>query len=141
MSTAGRSPDEAGDAARRPRASDWIWRPWYARIWWSTATLYWTGMIGSYWLAPLRDFYASAWAGWLNPVFFPATIIIVLGSGFIKARVGQMAEAGGGMLERESPKSVGGWSDPSSDALDPRSGVLWIGTPDNQARLFDPNLP
>ena len=25
----------------RPKASHWLWRPWYAKLWWTTATIFW----------------------------------------------------------------------------------------------------
>lgn len=70
--------------AERPRASRWLWRPWYAKLWWAGAALYWTGKVGSYWSANLEDFYTTALAGNLNVLFYPLTALTVLGLGFSK---------------------------------------------------------
>lgn len=30
--------------APSPRAADWFWRPWYAKLYWALALLYWIGL-------------------------------------------------------------------------------------------------
>lgn len=25
-----------------PKASHWLWQPWYAKLWWTTATIFWS---------------------------------------------------------------------------------------------------
>ncbi|WP_157220937.1 hypothetical protein [Flavisphingomonas formosensis] len=111
----------------RPRASQWLWRPWYAKLWWAGAALYWTGKIGSYWSPIVDNFYTTALAGYLNVLFYPLTALMVLGVGFIHAWMDYRG------LEWEPPadeqqfskRSVGGFRDPIADPLDPRSPSHW----------------
>lgn len=116
------------DASRseRPRASDWLWRPWYAKLWWAGIAGYWSGKGGSFYVPALDDFYTSALGGFLNIAFFPPLALMVLGMGY--ARVWfewsdwEFVEP---THEQMFPKrSVGGMRDPCADPLDPRSGAL-----------------
>lgn len=109
-----------------PRASQWLWRPWYAKLWWVLVALYWMGKLGSFWIAFLTDLYTVAIAGWLNILFYPLTVVLVLGVGFARAWMEYRGlEFGPPTDDQLFPKrSVGGWSDPYSDPLDPRSGML-----------------
>jgi len=70
------------------RASDWFWRPWYAKLLWSMAAVYWIALYATM-LAP---------AGWLSSLvagamillvflFNPISVIVILGRGFLKAKV------------------------------------------------------
>src|SRR3546814_20634647 len=36
-------PTEAQPKA--PRLSQWLWRPWYAKLWWKTAAIFWVAFI------------------------------------------------------------------------------------------------
>ncbi|MFB0875652.1 MULTISPECIES: hypothetical protein [unclassified Sphingobium] len=111
------------DKLERPRASRWLWRPWYAKLWWAGAALYWTGKIGSYWSAILDDLYTTALAGYLNVLFYPLTALMALSIGFIRVWMGYRGwEWGPPADEQLFPKrSVGGYLDPMADPLDPRS--------------------
>lgn len=109
-----------------PSASDWLWHPWRAKLWWAAIAVYWAGKAGSFFYPPLEQFYASALAGFLNIVFFPPLALMVLGLGY--ARV-WLQQSDWEFVEptREqmfSKRSVGGMRDPYADPLDPRSGAL-----------------
>ena len=111
----------------RPRASAWLWRPWYAKLWWACIAVYWTGKLASYWSPALDDAYSTALAGYLNIALYPFTALIVLGVRFVPV---WMEHHGWVWVEpsREQmfPKrSVGGYLDPMADPLDPRSPRHW----------------
>ena len=123
-------PDENANAEPvtpdRPHATNWLWRPWYAKLWWSVMVIYWAGMAGSSYSPTLDQFYTSTLAGFLNIAFFPPLALIVLGMGFARAWFAwsdwEFVEP---THEQMFPKrSVGGMRDPYSDPLDPRSGAL-----------------
>ena len=114
-------------ASLRPKASDWLWRPWYARLWWAVIGIYWAGNVGSIYSPVLDQFYSSALAGFLNVAFFPPLALMVLGLGFAREWFEwsdwEFVEP---THEQMFPKrSVGGMRDPASDPLDPRSGLHW----------------
>ena len=69
-----------------PRISNWLWRPWYAKLWWAGIAVYWSGKVCSLFSADLDQFYSNALAGFLNVVFFPPLTLIVLGLGYARAR-------------------------------------------------------
>lgn len=69
----------------RPRAADWLWRPWHAKLWWAAIAVYWAGKVGSFYSPALDEFYTSALAGFLNVAFFPPLALIVLGLGYAGA--------------------------------------------------------
>ncbi|GFM31024.1 uncharacterized protein PY1_contig-13-287 [Novosphingobium sp. PY1] len=110
----------------KPKASAWLWRPWRAKLWWAGIAAYWAGKCASFYVPSLEGFYTSALAGYLNILFFPMTALLILGIGFAQARFAasdwEFVEP---THEQMFPKrSVGGWRDPYSDPLDPRSGIL-----------------
>jgi hypothetical protein len=112
---------------QRPRASDWLWRPWYAKFWWTAIVVYWAGKVGSIYSPLLDEIYTSAFAGFLNVAFFPPLALMLLGLGFARAWFAwsdwEFVEP---THEQMFPKrSVGGMRDPASDPLDPRSGLHW----------------
>ncbi len=126
--------DEPVEMQPRPRASDWLWHPCYAKLWWAVMAAYWSGKVGSFYAPALDQFYSSALAGFLNVFFFPPLPLIVLGFGFAlewfcASDWDFVAPTQEEMFPR---RSVGGMRDPCSDPLDPRSGMLhW--------RHFHPN--
>ena len=69
----------------RPRLSDWVWRPWYAKLWWALSAVYWTAGVGAFVFQPLADFYASGLAGFLNIAFYPVFAFILLSIGWMIA--------------------------------------------------------
>lgn len=109
-----------------PRASDWLWRTWYAKMWWTAIAAYWVGKVCSLYLLALDEFYTSDLAGFFNICFFPPLALMVLGLGYARAwfawRDWEFVEP---TYEQMFPKhSVGGMRDPYADPLDPRSGAL-----------------
>lgn len=123
---------EASDAdaerrQERPRASNWLWRPWYAKLWWTCLALYWTGKLGSYWSPALDALYTTAAAGYLNVAFYPMIASMVLGVGFVRVWMDERD------WEWHRPtydqtflkQSGGGFRDPIADPLDPRSPSHW----------------
>lgn len=74
-----------------PRAGDWLWRPWYAKLWWGSAVIFWALIL--------------AVPGYLLPVaivvpvgvlLHPFVIVPVLGFGFFRAWFGFQFGAGNG---------------------------------------------
>lgn len=116
----------AVDPAVRPRASDWLWRPWHAKAWWAAIAIYWTGNAASFAIPALDQIYVSTLAGFLNIAFFPPLALMILGHGFARAWFAWSDwEEAEPTHEQMFPKrSVGGMRDPASDPLDPRSGAL-----------------
>lgn len=110
-----------------PRIGTWVWSPWYAKVWWSCIAVYWAGRAASLYDHGLDEFYTSTPAAYLNLVFMPMTPFLLLGIGFVWAWMDHHG------LEFEPPdedyrppkRSVGGWLDPMSDPLDPRSPKYW----------------
>lgn len=123
------------DAASRPRPSAWLWRPWYAKLWWAAIPVYWAVAAASGSSATLTAFYDSVSAVYLNLVFFPLTALLVLGVGYARAWL-DVLPAGDDdpYFDDEDelwPRRAAGDSDPCVDIHDPMSGTLWIGNPLN----------
>jgi len=99
----------------------------HAKLWWVVILAYWVGKCASFYLPSLEHFYTSALAGYLNPLFFPMTALLILGIGYVQAWFfasdWEFVEPTHEELFPEL--SVGGYSDPASDPLDPRSGLHW----------------
>lgn len=114
-------PDVA--AAPSPRIGTWVWSPWYARIWWLCIVVYWSGRALAMYCKELDRFYMSTLAAYLNLVFMPMTPFLLLGIGFAWAWMDHHGlEFGAPDSDHMRPtRSVGGWLDPMSDPLDPRS--------------------
>lgn len=69
-------------AAGRPRAANWFWRPWYAKVWLGTS--------GAFWLAALvvpHGLLRGSLAAPLMLFFHPFLFVPVLGFGFFRAWV------------------------------------------------------
>ena len=110
-----------------PRARSWLWRPWYAKLWWACIACYWVGKLALYWYRPLGDFYSTAFAGYANIAFYPFTALLVLGARFIPV---WMSCRGWEWRtpshdELASKRSTGVLRDPYSDPLDPRCPRYW----------------
>lgn len=128
METESKPAEQPDIAPVRPatlRLCDWIWRPWYAKLWWSTMPVYWAGRAASLKIVALAEFYNSFLAACLAVVFNPLVVAVLLGFGYIKAKLGR----GELVITPSTPNpfyrspSMGGWSDPYTDPLDPRSGA------------------
>jgi len=125
--------ESAEDSAPAPRISEWIWRPWYAKLWWGLIPVYWIGAVIARKFTPLEVFYSSALAGFVNVFMFPTTVLFVLCAGFVCERIGKMewvAEQKLGHGSSHFGRKIGR-PPPTFDPLDPRSGVNWIGSPEN----------
>jgi hypothetical protein len=70
---------------QQPKAVDWLWHPWYAKLWWAAISLYWIAATASLNIPSIWAFFESAFAGYLNVLFFPFTAVLVLGFGFVRA--------------------------------------------------------
>jgi hypothetical protein len=123
--------------SRPPRARDWFWKPWHAKLWWSAIPIYWAGAAASLKVPALAEFYTSALAGYLNLLFFPPTALLVLGFGFVRAWLDRPLagdpddeiEELERMMEDEEDWERLGRPHPSMDIYDPSSGGLYIGNP------------
>lgn len=129
------------ESARTPVARDWLWGPWYAKLWWAAIPVYWAGAAASLKVPVLAEFFTSAIAGYLNVLFFPPTAMLVLGFGFVRAWLNRPLS--GDPLSDEEIEEFeqmrmfdDAWSgrrpgqpDPAFDIYDPRSGVLYVGNP------------
>ncbi|AOH85679.1 hypothetical protein AWL63_18780 [Sphingomonas panacis] len=131
---------EIASATPRLRVADWLWRPWYAKLWWTTILIYWLGMATSSTLPVLADFYSSALAGFLNVLFFPMTALMVLGVGYVQTWLEGFSSAAGGspfpaqgtaMVSKLEEQHARAFEELNAitDINDPRSGSLWIGNP------------
>jgi hypothetical protein len=76
------------EGREEPRASDWLWRPWYAKLWWTAIPVYWLGAAASLKVAALAQFYETALAGYLNVLFYPLVALMVLGIGYLREWMG-----------------------------------------------------
>lgn len=135
--------DQEGSRARPP-LSAWLWKPWYAKLWWATIPVWWAGMAMSTQVDALASFYRGGLAGYLNVLFFPMTALMVLGVGYIRERLDSFVGQGDGtqlsgedaevLLERRRRDEHYRFLDgigKGTDMFDPRSGPLWIGNPLN----------
>ena len=121
-----------------PRASDWLWRPWYAKLWWVAIPIYWFPAGAPFKIDFLVGFYSSSIGLYLNIFFLPVTALIVLGFGYAR----ELRESDrwiedynpehnrASSLYRRTPGSPPAFMDP----LSPLSGSIWIGSSESQAR-------
>ncbi|MBB3356998.1 MULTISPECIES: hypothetical protein [unclassified Novosphingobium] len=145
---------EQEDVAAHRDLSAWLWKPWFAKLWWTTIPVWWLGMAVSTRVDTLESFYRGWIAGYLNVVFFPMTALMVLGVGYVRERldsfVGQgddvplsdeEASALAAKLHRDQLERMRERARAYANPMDPRSGSLWIGSamnPNNPAYI-DPN--
>jgi hypothetical protein len=117
----------ADTAPPRSRASAWLWRPWYAKTWWTCIAIYWLPAGGPTRIPAIADFYETAWAAIPNLLFLPITAIVVLGFGYFR-RLLTNGEPSDGFKDIEfGTRRLPGMPHPTMDELDPRSGPRWIG--------------
>ena len=113
------------------RLRNWLWRPWYAKLWWSGVPVYWLGMLATLKLDALAEVYRSAAGGFLNVLFFPPIVAIVLSFGFLRHWLAslpahdpdEMDDGGLWNSRRFGPSRMPRQFDPP----DPASGPLWVG--------------
>ncbi len=120
------SPDDepkATDALIDPlRLRDWLWRPWCAKLWWATVPIYWSGRMASIKVAALASLYDTLVAGYLSVFCNPLIILLLLGFGFIRAKLdrGEWVITPG--VPAWTQRKPGEMLDPYTDPSDPRSG-------------------
>jgi hypothetical protein len=114
----------------------WAWAPWYAKIWWSLALLYWLSRYLSHKLDVLSWMNEPGFAGYFVVAFFPPLMLLVLAFGALRARLKAatdqlpVEEGDDGVSPSDiigrvrSPRGRPFFLDPS----DPRSGALWHGS-------------
>lgn len=134
----------------RLKPADWLWRPWYAKLWWAAIPIWWSGMALSSKVDALAPFYDSATAGFLNILFFPMTALMVLGVGYARYWLAGFPKEGDGdpLSEDAAARVADLWEQhergmedlhATTDIHDPRSGGLYIGNPSSlqhPSRLF-----
>lgn len=124
----------------RRRLADWLWRPWYAKIWWTAIPVWWTGIAASTKVEFLAAFYESALAGFLNVLLFPMTALMVLGVGYAQHWLDRRPFYNDGSgnhpseiypdpFDDEWDNRQCGQPHPSVDMYDPMSGTLYVGNP------------
>lgn len=72
----------------QPKASEWLWRSWYAKLWWALTLLYWISLEGLM-VVPAGKL-NSGWVGvfmLLVLLFNPLTVLGVLGYGYARAKI------------------------------------------------------
>jgi len=137
---------EAAPVTSRSSAAEWLWRPWYAKLWWSAIPVWWIGMAAASANEPLERFYDSAAAGFLNVLFFPLTALLVLGVGFARHWVDGFVATGTGMsadgadIAAAEEEYLRAFEDlnATTDIYDPRSGAIYVGnaiSPNNGGRV------
>lgn len=87
-STADGSQPTVPEKARLPKPSEWLWRPWYAKLWWALTLLYWLGLEGLMLVPadhPIFRWFALIEFGVL--IFNPLTVLVVLGRSYMRAKV------------------------------------------------------
>ncbi len=114
------------------RLRDWLWRPWYAKLWWSGVPAYLLGMLASVKIDALAEVYHSAAGGFLNILFFPPMVTLVLSFGFLRQRLASLPAQEDGEFDEdafwESRKYGPSGLPKEIDPLDSSSGALWIGS-------------
>lgn len=80
--------DAIADRPVSPHAAQWLWYPWYAKLFWTSSVVYWAGLYGLL-LVPndQQNYYLANAMILLVFVFNPITVVAVLGYGFLKAKV------------------------------------------------------
>ena len=121
--------DRSALANRRPlRIGDWVWRPFYAKLWWAAVPLYWCGMAAGGRVQLLGAFFDTAAAGFVTVFFFPPLVAFILSFGFFREWLVAEPHAD---FSHETLRGSDGYA-PSGlqvDPLDPESGAFWIGNP------------
>jgi hypothetical protein len=122
-----RVPDRPAGLPVRPRASDYFWKPWYAKLWWAAIPLYWAPAGGPTRIAWLADFYESGYAVVTNIVFLPVTALLILGFGYFRRRLDEGEPVDPYIDFGDGTRRLPGLPHPIMDEFNPRSGPRWIG--------------
>lgn len=112
-------PEPAQQSISSPRARDWLWRPWYAKVWWTMTLLYWIGLEALI-TVPFehRDIDLVTTMVLLVFILNPIAVTVVLGYGFLRAKV-----ACGDWIIVPGPPQQRPLIDPTTDPFDVRSGI------------------
>lgn len=105
--------------------ADWIWRPWYAKLWWAAIPIYWGGRWASLKVPALMSLYDTLPANYLAIFCNPFILLLFLGVGFVRAKL----DRGEWILTPDVPERrllPGNMSDPYTDPTDPRSGTRYL---------------
>lgn len=115
------TPEETPATAPSPRAADWFWRPWYAKLTWTLTLLYWVGLELMITIPfDQLNIYLVNTMVLLIFVFNPITVVAVLGYGFLKAKLACGEWTTIATQPLQPPKSL---IDPYTDSFDLRSGL------------------
>lgn len=79
--------DDCPPTVNAPRFGDWLWRPWYAKLWWTLIVLYWLGAFAAQWFPNLQPIFHGDGFPVIFLVLHPFAAIPVLGFGFARAWV------------------------------------------------------
>lgn len=132
-----------------PKVSEWIWRPWYAKVWWFAIPLWWAAMAVASTDEVFSAVFRNPIAAYLNVLFFPFAPILVLGAGFVPTWIDgwKITWRGNGLDDEEHRRILVEWDEQDrqfkkfrslTDPLDPRSGALWINNPINPFNSQNP---
>ena len=97
--------------------SNWLWRPWYAKLWWAAIPVYWLAMGEPTRPEFLNAFADSGYAVVTNIIFIPITALAVLGVGFFRQAAidGRLEPLPADRMKRMRRAPAGtGWNDPRS---------------------------
>lgn len=123
----------------RPRAADWLWHRWYAKLYWAASAVFW-GTFVAVWLVSLETgFFRSTAGAYAMLVFNPITVLLLLGVGYIRALI-----VGGQWEWKDSADASSLWPyafDGKNDLADASNPLSpnWVGSPQSQARRYGDN--
>ena len=120
-------PDEPAQRRGYLGASAYLWKPWYAKLWWVGIPLYWAPAGGPTRVAWLADFYESGYAVVPNIMFLPVTALLILGFGYFRRRFKEGEPVDPYIDFGDANQRLPGLPHPSMDEFNPRSGPRWIG--------------
>jgi hypothetical protein len=135
----------------RPRISMWVWKPWYAKLWWSLTAIYWILGVGAFFIRPLADIYTSDIAYVLHVVFYPVFAFVLMSFGWAGAWLDALdlaaahpeAENKLGWVRSYEPDGIHerwmrSYRDPHN-IYSPLSGNMSVGSPNNPMHASYPN--
>lgn len=76
--------DTAASVRVRPRARDYFWRPWYAKLWWSLAFGFWLAVLFDALVVRVLPRGDQGWQFWVVMLLQPHVIVPVLGFPFLR---------------------------------------------------------
>jgi len=130
----GESPEEL----LAPRAADWLWKPWYAKLWWVAIPIYWLPAGSPFGIDFLAGFYTGSVGIYFNIVFLPVTALVVLGFGYARrlresdhwVEITDSEHNRAGAFYRRTPASPPAYVDPVSTLY----GSIWYESAESRAR-------